>query len=255
MTPPPRRSSYYSSALSAFNPGPWTPAIKWLICTNVAVFLVSLFVPVIVPLLGLIPAAVVQRFYLWQPVTYLFVHGGFFHILFNMFVLWMFGVELERLWGTRFFLKFYFICGIGAGLSTMLVAMAPFSFSLPIYYSVTIGASGALYGLLVAYALYFPDQPVYMYFLFPIKMKYFVLIIGAIAFFSSFSGAGGGIANFAHLGGLLVGYLYLSYLKGGGFHPLGEIKYRYLKWKINRLRKKFDVYSGGQPKDWDRHTH
>ncbi|HEY7791892.1 MAG TPA: rhomboid family intramembrane serine protease [Vicinamibacterales bacterium] len=252
--PPPRRSSY-ASALQAFNPGPWTRAVKWLICACAGVYVLELigFRGLIEQYLGLVPGLVIDRFYVWQPVTYLFVHAGFFHILFNMFVLWMFGVELERLWGTRFFLKFYFICGIGAAAATLLISVLPFSFAVPIYYSDTIGASGALYGLLVAYALYFPEQPVYMYFLFPIKMKYFVLIIGAIAFFSSFSTAGGGIANVAHLGGLLVGYLYLSYLKGGGFHPLGELKYRYLKWKMNRLRRKFDVYSGGQPKDWDRH--
>ncbi|HVC19569.1 MAG TPA: rhomboid family intramembrane serine protease [Vicinamibacterales bacterium] len=247
----------YSSASSpfSFGPGPVTPAVKLLIWTNIAVFLISLVVPAIVPIFGLIPAAVVHRFYLWQPVTYLFVHGGFFHILFNMLVLWMFGPELERLWGTRFFVKYYFICGIGAAATTVFVALLPFSLSVPMYYSVTIGASGALYGLLVAYAMYYPEQRVYMYFLFPIPMKYFVLIIGAIAFFSSFSGVNNGIANFAHLGGLAVGYLYLSYLKGGGFHPLGEMKYRYLKWKINRVRRKFDVHSGGRPSDWNRRLH
>jgi rhomboid family protein len=251
-----RRYSSLSSSSFSFGPGPISPAVKYLIYANVVVFVLSLFVPAIVPLFGLRPAAFLQQFYLWQPVTYLFVHGGFFHILFNMLVLWMFGVTLERVWGSRFFLKYYFICGIGAGATTILMSLAPFSFSLPMYYSVTIGASGAIYGLLVAYAVYYPDQPVYMYFLFPIPMKYFVLIIGAIAFFSSFTGVSDGIANFAHLGGLAVGYVYLSYLRGGGpRNPMGEIKYRYLKWKINRVRRKFDVHPGGRPDDWNRRIH
>ena len=119
-----------------------------------------------------------------------------------------------------------------------------------------VGASGAIYGLLLAYALYFPDRPIYMYFVFPIPAKIFVLIMGAIAFYSSMSEVGGGVANATHLGGLLVGYIYLkSVRKGGRPDPLGEIKYRYLKWKINRLRKKFDVYSGGRADDWDRRVH
>jgi membrane associated rhomboid family serine protease len=116
---------------------------------------------------------------------------------------------------------------------------------------VIIGASGAIYGLLLAYALYFPDRPIYMWFVFPIPAKIFVLIMGAIAFYASLSQAGG-IANATHLGGLAVGYIYL---KGLRVNPLAELRYRYLKWKINRVRKKFDVYSGGREKDWDRHVH
>ncbi|HVB37064.1 MAG TPA: rhomboid family intramembrane serine protease [Vicinamibacterales bacterium] len=234
-----------------------SPAVKLLIWANVVMFVLTyVLFPSLQPYLGLVPALFLHRFFLWQPVTYLFIHGGFFHILFNMLVLWMFGVTLERVWGTRFFVKYYFICGIGAGATTILASLTPFSFSLPMYYAVTIGASGAIYGLLVAYAMYFPDQPVYMYFLFPIPMKYFVLIIGGIAFFSSLSDVSNGIANFAHLGGLAVGYLYLSYLRGGsGFHPMSEIKYRYLKWKIGRVRRKFDVRPGGRTDDWDRRIH
>ena len=114
-----------------------------------------------------------------------------------------------------------------------------------------IGASGAIYGLLLAYALYFPDRPIYMYLLFPIPARVFVTIMGAIAFFSSI-GEAGGVANATHLGGLAVGYLFL---KSNRVHPLSELKYRYLKWKINRVRKKFDVYSGGRADDWDRRVH
>jgi membrane associated rhomboid family serine protease len=206
--------------------------------------------------LGLIPAAVVRNLWLWQLATYMFLHGGVLHILFNMLALWMFGTELEHLWGTRFFLKFYFVTGIGAGLLTTLFSLLPFGFAQSLQQSVVIGASGAIYGLLLAYAMYFPDRPIYMYFVFPIPAKIFVFIMGAIAFYSSMSDAGGGVANATHLGGLLIGYLYLkSARKGGRSDPLAELKYRYLKWKINRLRKKFDVYSGGRADDWDRHVH
>jgi membrane associated rhomboid family serine protease len=119
-------------------------------------------------------------------------------------------------------------------------------------HAIVIGASGAIYGLLLAYALYFPDRPILMYFLFPIPAKYFVMIMGALAFYSSV-GNSGGVASATHLGGLLVGYLYL---KGARVHPLSELKYRYVKWKIGRVRKKFDVYSGGRAKDdWNRRVH
>jgi membrane associated rhomboid family serine protease len=218
----------------------------------VVMFFATAFFPSLTLLLGLSPAAVVTRGHVWQLVTYMFLHGGIFHILFNMLALWMFGAELERMWGSRYFLKFYLVTGIGAGASTVIVSLLPFSFSQQVMYSLTIGASGAIYGLLLAYALYFPDRPIYMYFVFPIPAKYFVLIMGAISFFSSVSDSNGGVAHATHLGGLLVAYLYL---RGPRAHPLAELKYRYWKWQINRVRKKFDVYSGGRAKDWDRRVH
>ena len=248
----PRYSSPHASSFS-FGPGPISTALKALIGANVAMFFAMMFLPEPATLdaLGLMPLLVVHKFWLWQLATYMFLHGGLFHILFNMLALWMFGAELERIWGTRYFLKFYFVTGIGAGALTVLFSLLPFGFAHQLQGANIIGASGAIYGLLLAYALYFPDRPIYMYFVFPIPAKIFVAIIGAIAFFSSLSEAGG-IANATHLGGLLVGYLYL---KGARMHPLSELKYRYLKWKINRVRKKFDVYSGGRAKDWDRRVH
>ena len=192
-----------------------------------------------------------HQFWIWQLATYMFLHGGIFHIVFNMLALWMFGAELERIWGTRYFLKFYFVTGIGAATLTVLFSLLPFDFAQQLQASNVIGASGAIYGLLLAYALYFPDRPIYMYFVFPIPAKIFVAIIGAIAFLSSLSESSG-VANATHLGGLLVAYLFLKRPK---IHPMSELKYRYLKWKINRVRKKFDVYSGGRSKDYDRHVH
>jgi membrane associated rhomboid family serine protease len=181
----------------------------------------------------------------------MFLHGGLFHILFNMLALWMFGTELERLWGTRYFLKFYFVTGIGAAILTVLFSLLPFGFAQQLQRSVVIGASGAIFGLLLAYGLYYPDRPIYMYLVFPVPAKYFVLIMGAIALYSSMDGRGG-VAYVTHLGGLLVGYLML---KGARVDPVSELKYRYLKWKINRVRKKFDVYSGGRADDVNRRVH
>ena len=220
-----------------------TPAVKWLIWVNVAAFVLTTFVAGLTIPFGLTPAAVFGELWIWQVVTYMFLHAGLGHILFNMLTLWMFGVELERRWGTPYFLQYYFVVGVGAALTTLVVSLLPFAFAAPLYFSSTIGASGAVYGLLMAYALYFPDRPIYMYFFFPIPAKYFVLILGAISFFLSISDTRGGVAHATHLGGLIFGYAYLKRGRGG---LAGELKYRYLKWKMNRLRKRFDVVSGGR---------
>jgi membrane associated rhomboid family serine protease len=228
-----------------------TPAVKWIIIANIAMFVMTLVFPVMIPVFGLAPAAVLERQWIWQPVTYMFLHRDVFHILFNMLVVWMFGVELERMWGTRFFLKYYAVTGVGAAATTVIASLLPFDFGAIVYGAVTIGASGAVYGLLLAFALYYPNRPILMLLLFPVPAKYFVMILGGIAFLSSISGGGSGIAHTAHLGGLVFGYLYLQNGRGG---LSAEIKYRYLKWKMNRLRRKFDVYSGGRS-DWDRKVH
>ena len=202
--------------------------------------------------LGLVPAAVFEEFRIWQPVTYMFLHGTIGHILFNMLALWMFGTELERLWGTRFFLRYYFATGIAAAITTILVSLTPFDVTSRMYYSVTIGASGAIYGLLLAYGLTFPNRPIYIYFLFPIPAKYFVMIMGFIALLSAAGDSGGGIAHITHLGGLVAGYLLL---RGRSLSPANEVRYRYLRWKMDRARKKFGVYSGGRRDDWDKRVH
>jgi membrane associated rhomboid family serine protease len=245
-----RNSSSYASSSFAFGPGPISTALKALIGANVAMFVLQAIFPVMTDVLGLRPTFVVHYFWIWQLATYMFLHGGIFHILFNMLALWMFGAELERIWGTRYFLKFYFVTGIGAGALTVLIALLPFEFTRQLMVVNIIGASGAIYGLLLAYALYFPDRPILLV-VFPVPAKIAVTILGAIAFYSSLSESGG-VANATHLGGLLVAYLFL---KSARMHPLSEVKYRYLKWKINRVRKKFDVYSGGRANDWDRRVH
>jgi membrane associated rhomboid family serine protease len=235
-------SRYPAPSGVSFGPGPLTPAIRLIVIANVVAFLASAVVPDFNVLLGLQPVAVLGHLSLWQLGTYMFLHGGIFHLLFNMLALWMFGVELERMWGTRYFARYYLTTGVGAAVLTVLLSLMPGTFGAQLYYSLTVGASGAVYGLLLAYGLYFPNRPIYMYMVFPIPAKYFVLIMGAISLFSSL-GESSGVAHTAHLGGLVVGYVYL---KGGRMRPLAELTYRFRKWKINRNRKRFDVYQGGR---------
>jgi membrane associated rhomboid family serine protease len=244
----------------SFGPGPISTALKALIGVNVVMFLATTFVPGLQIQLGLVPMWVLHEWRVWQLVTYMFIHAGLFHIVFNMLALWMFGTELERIWGTRFFLKFYFITGIGAGALTIAVSLLPFAATRQLYVSDIVGASGAIYGVLLAYALYFPDRKIYYMMLFPIPARMFVLIMGAVAFFSSLSESGG-VANATHLGGLLVAYVYLTMLRKGPrmqLNPWAEVKYRYVKWQLAKARKKFDVYSGGKdsgPGRWDGRVH
>lgn len=241
-----------ASLTYSFGPGPITPAVRVLLWANIAMYVATFIFHSLTNWLGLVPAYVIGRHWIWQPVTYMFLHDprNITHILFNMLGLWMFGVELERLWGTRFFVKYYAITGIGAGIATVVVSLLPFPSTEAIYGVSTVGASGALYGLLMAFAHYYPNRPILMFLLFPIPAKYFVMILGGIAFLTSMS-VGGGVAASTHLAGLAIGYLYLRSGRGGF---TAELKYRYLKWKMNRLRRKFDVYSGGRS-DWDRHVH
>lgn len=141
------------------------------------------------------------RFEPWQLVSYMFLHAGFAHIFFNLLALWMFGQAIENYWGTRRFSVYYFLTGIGAGLSQLLIgAGAP-----------TVGASGAVYGILLAFGMMFPERPIMLLFPpIPIKAKYFVLIFGGIELFSGVTGTSAGIAHFAHLGGMLVGYILIK---------------------------------------------
>jgi len=241
-----------SSLSYSLGPGPLTPAVRALVALNVAGFLATFLLPSLTVWLGLIPALVVGRWWVWQPLTYMFLHGGIFHLLFNMLALWMFGVELERLWGTRFFVRFYLVSGVGAAAITILLALLPFPFADDIYGAVTVGASGAIYGLLLAYGMTYPNRPIYMYLVFPIPAKYFVLLIGAISFFSSVTATSGGVAHATHLGGLLVGYLYLTWT---GAQVGSRLRSQWLRWRMARMRKKFGVHQGGRPGGPDRWVH
>lgn len=248
---------YPSSVGYSFGPGGISPAVKILVITNVVAFVLNLIVgPVMTIRLGFSPQAVFEQFALWQPLTYMFLHStsGFGHIVFNMLGLWMFGTELERTWGTRFFTKYYLICGVGAAMTGLLLAMLSDRF----YYSTTVGASGAIFGLLIAYAMYFPNRQILLYMIVPIPARIFVAIFGGIALLNTVFSQNNGVADWAHLGGLVVGYIYLKSLRS---RPMDELKYRYLRWKMGRARSKFDVYSGGRTPDddwkhdWKKHIH
>ena len=238
-------SRYNRSTSSGVGYPPWTPAVKTLVITCVIAWFVQIIGgDSITNRFGLVPRDVTQNWHVWQLVSYIFLHDRYnvLHILFNMLGLWMFGSALEDIWGSRQFMKFFFICGIGAGI--LMVLLSPGS-PFP-----TIGASGSIYGVLLAFGMMFPDRIIY-WLIFPIPAKYFVMIMGGISLLSSIGGDGG-IAHTTHLGGLIVGYLYL---KGTRIHLISEIQYRFLKWRINRMRRKFDVYSGGRANDVDRRVH
>ena len=210
-----------------------TPIVKLLMIANGSIFVITFLLAAladiyVVAWLGLRPYDVTRSLHIWQLGTYMFLHGGFFHILFNMFALWMFGSDLEKSWGSEKFLFYYFLTGIGAGLCDVLVH--------PSATSVTIGASGAVYGLLLAFGMTYPDRPILIYFVIPIKAKYFVMIIGGIAFLSAVGSSGSGISHIAHLGGMIFGYLYLR--RG----TLFRTRLRYHEWREARRRKKFKVY-------------
>ena len=246
---------YPSSNLAAqFGPGPITPAVRALLIANVAMFVVTFIWPgEVIDWLGLTPADVIDKGRAWQLTTYLFIHSPttLSHVLFNMLALWMFGVDLERRWGTVAFAKYYFVTGIGAGVCSLLVSLLPFAWAAPSYYSATIGASGAIYGLLMAWAMLFPHRQILFMFIFPLPARIFVLIIGAIAFFSAVGTSGNGVANVAHLGGMLVGWLSLKSPKDLRL----ELQYRLSRWRMERMRKKFNVHKGGRGDDWTRRIH
>jgi membrane associated rhomboid family serine protease len=223
--------------------------VKGLIIANSVIFLLMWLVGpierVFMQWFALVPADVVTRFFVWQLVTYLFLHGGFLHILFNMLGLWFFGKDLEDIWGTRRFLQFYFFCGVGAGL---FVVLANYLFSDPRV--PTIGASGAIYGIFLVAAVLWPDR-VIIFYIFPIKLKYFVMILGALAFFSV-RDLNSGVSDIAHLSGMGFGYIFLKTAQGRRFDPVTPIMESYKAWKLQRAKRKFQVYLKKQGSDRDR---
>ncbi len=238
--------------------GMMTPAVKWLLISNIGVFLLQTFAMLANPAaadslnrwFGLVPLAVTHGLRIWQPFTYLFLHGGLLHILLNMFYLWYFGVELERTWGRRRLLAYYFLTGVGAGLINVIVKTI---LGGPGVMTVTIGASGAVFGILTASAVLFPDRQIGL--IFPpvvMPMKVFVLIMGAIAFFGTIGAGGDGVSHLTHLTGMVIGYSYLR--RGSYFYRLRN---RYSDWQRRRMVRRFEVYKRRQqdqppsrPDDW-----
>lgn len=239
-----------------FGPGTITPAVRAIIFANIGLFLITFFAAdVMIDWFALVPSDVVSHGQVWRLGTYLFLHDprSLMHILFNMLAVWMFGVDLERRWGTRGFVIYYFVTGVGAGLSMILVSLLPFAATRATYLVPTIGASGAVYGLLMAWAIVFPTRTILFMLMFPLTARVYALVMGAIAFFAAIGASGGPVANVAHLGGLVFGWLYLR----GPRDMRVEMRYQWTKWRMARLRRKFDVHKGGRGggDDWQDRIH
>lgn len=231
---------------------PFTRTVKTLILINVVVFFVKLLLDrsgagaAVFSTFGLVPEMVIHG-RVWQLFTYAFLHAGVGHILFNMLFLWMFGSTLEQYWGGRRFLEFYCFCAIGAGIITVLMAYTAGDFLSLRRDIPTVGASGGIYGVLVAFGMLFPDRQIFIFpWPFPIRARYLVIILVLVALAASLSGPSG-TANVAHLGGALFGYLYLKFLPGRGLRFAASERYYGLlnawhKWKRRRATKKFKVY-------------
>uniref|UniRef100_A0A7C3N8T7 Rhomboid family intramembrane serine protease n=1 Tax=candidate division WOR-3 bacterium TaxID=2052148 RepID=A0A7C3N8T7_UNCW3 len=177
--------------------------VPTLIFINIVVFIIqNIFSDFFIYYFSLIPIFVTKKFFLWQFFTHMFLHGNFFHLFFNMFSLFIFGINLESVWGSKKFLSYYIVSGLGGGILHYIIN--PYS-PIP-----SIGASGAIYGVLLAYGLTFPESILYINFFIPVKAKYAVLIFGVMELVFGITGTASGIAHFAHLGGLLSGLLYLK---------------------------------------------
>lgn len=231
---------------------PFTGWVKKLIIANVAIWVGGVLIlqgmilggTPLFDYFALVPYKVITDFWVWQPVTYMFLHSnGVFHVLFNMLVLWWFGTELEQRWGPKFFLSYYFTCGIGAGLIYLAGSLAYYlatgkvaSMAAPL-----VGASGATYGLLLAYGILFGERQIYFMMLFPMKAKFFVLIIGLVELVTLLdSGMGSQTANLAHLGGIAVGFLFLTAVarwRARGSSSSSSKRGRRLKLVVNNDRK------------------
>jgi membrane associated rhomboid family serine protease len=222
-----------------------TKAVKWLLIINVAVYLLELIIGRLSGGLDLIYfdlSISFERFFfhgeLWQPVTYMFLHDpqGISHILWNMLILWMFGCPLESFWRGRRFLQFYFICGIGAAAAILLVGLlVPSQREIP-----TLGASGALYALLVAFGFNFPNTLIYLFGIFPIKGKHLVMLFIGLGVLQSMTLSAANVSLAAHFGGMLMGFLLVT----GSWKPqklFGKLKLWWMKRRYRRLKERFRV--------------
>jgi membrane associated rhomboid family serine protease len=220
----------------SFGPAVTPPVIKQLLIANAILFLLQSLVPAVREYGAVRPALVWQGGYLWQPFTYMWLHGNLGHLLMNLFVLWMFGSQLALVWGTKRFLSFYLLCGVGAGL---IIATLPYltvfvglsggtSLIIP-----TVGASGAIYGVILAYSLTWPDRTIMLIFP-PVAFRAIWLI--PVLFFMTILFGGGNVSHVGHLGGVVVGWLYMR-RRGdtGRLFSLDQLKYR---WRRYRMRQK-----------------
>jgi membrane associated rhomboid family serine protease len=230
---------------------PFTRAVKVLVFLNLGIFLLTFFAGLTgAPLgqslqrvFGLHPVSVVGG-WVWQVVTYSFLHEGVMHILFNLLGLWMFGSRLEQDWGRQRFLEFYFFCVIGAAVSTVGISYTQVLGMSP--HAVTVGASGGIYGLLIAFGILYANTRVYVYGIFALPAKVFAAIWIGLALVGALS-VGGGVNHVAHLGGALFGFLYIKFMPRDGLRfAMSESYYgtinRYHRWRRRQAAKKFEVY-------------
>ena len=238
-----------------------TSAVRWILFVNVGIFLFSAIILSLIDYndtffktFSQMPYFAVHRFQIWRFFTYMFLHADGMHLLFNMLALWFFAPRLEMRWGAKGFLKFYFLCGVGAAvvhsLFTLLFGTRTILYDGEVVRGMEymIGASGAIYGILLAYALYWPDETVLLYFVIPMRIKYMVLLFGIMEFIGSVNRAGSHISHITHLGGLLTAFLYLRGWtlfrggRGGGWfatHPKRIIK-RYYRDDDGRIYIEFE---------------
>lgn len=217
------RQQGYGSSFS-FGGG-LTPWVKRLLIANVVVYLAMLAVPSLGAWLAFVPADTFVR--PWTAVTYMFVHAGFFHLFFNLLILYFFGPPLESMWGGTEFMKFYLVAGLGGAVFSYVFA----------FNTAVVGASAAIYGVMLAFAMNWPDMRVYVWFLFPVKIKWLVVFLAAVSILSLMGGQQDGVAHFAHLGGFAGGFLYLKLQDRVGMQ-LGQLRKTVAK-------RKFDVTAGG----------
>jgi len=232
---------------------PFTPWVKRIIIACAAIYFLQVILGAVAPAtntyvihyFGLVPLFVLHGM-IWQLVTYSFLHAGLMHLLVNMLTLWMFGSQQEQDWGSKQFLEYYLFCVIGSALTTIAVAYSPLPGVTPA--TATIGASGGIYGCLIAFGMLYGDREIFMFPLpFMMKAKYMVAIIIFVVVIATFQPSQGGIANFAHLGGLLFGFLYIKFLPRRGIvYGLSERYFRirndYYRSKRRRAARKFEVY-------------
>jgi membrane associated rhomboid family serine protease len=242
-----------------------TPVVRAIIITCASIWLIFQLIlgklvfgdsELLIQLFGLVPSNVVHHFFLWEVFTYMFLHAlNPFHILFNMLLLWWLGSELESRWGSKFFLAYFLITGIGAALFYLLGVAIYAAFhegAAPVWSTPVVGASGAIFGLMLAYGMIFGERVVYFMMVFPMRAKYFIMILGGVEVVTMLNnGFGSDVANLAHLGGLVSGFLFFQ----------GYTRFQQRKWRTktnrrgrglklvvnNETNEKGDKGSGGNP--------
>jgi rhomboid family protein len=227
------RGGFGGGSRLRFGPGTIGPAIKWIIIFTAVVFFIQQLVP-LTGTFGFTPGSYFSDDFpngFYKPFTYMFLHGGLFHILFNMLILWMFGTEFETMWGSRRFLRFYLLSGLGGALFSLALDFNS--------YAAIIGASGAVFGVMAAYWRYFPERKLYLYFVIPVKIRWAIPAFLLVPIIWSFISPGDNVAHFAHLGGAVVGFFLCR--RGNAVHSDGALKGWFKRRKNEKLTERFEA--------------